>query len=271
MKKWWLLILLVVVVVLVLVKKQWREGDFKLGIITPNEIGLVSISPKREMVNLLTVNSETQIWIPNGMGWYPSNKVLNIGKMEKDDKELVGKIFFYNFGFLPDKIAVFDSVDEWRSWSLIKYLGVVEWARYVLLEEEWLYKTEYINRDLIFEKEKMEEILPRDFADNLLQSEEIKVSIYNASTENGLGSFMAERLNWMGFNVVEVENAAIKDTCEVIVNSESERIVVKYADLLAKLYGCSQITNNSLLNREILLYLGQNYASMIKYNSYIKQ
>jgi hypothetical protein len=215
----------------------------------------------------MVTEPEVKLWIPGGMGWYSSNKIEKITEMEKAP-DLVNNIFYYNFGFIPDKVAYFNSIDEWRNWESIKYWGVVEWLRYKFFEEEWLYKSEDITSDLASENDKLDEILPRDFADSDLLSAELKISVSNASGKNVLGSFVADRLSWMGLEVMEVNSADLTANCEIMVKNSPDKITSKYAEILAKIFKCSQISNNSLLDKEILLYLGQNYASMIKYDSY---
>ncbi|MFA5025344.1 MAG: LytR C-terminal domain-containing protein [Candidatus Shapirobacteria bacterium] len=259
----------IILVLFFWVKRSWRSNDFKLGIITPDRVALLSISPLRGMINLLVVNPNVELWIPEGMGWYSSDKIKKIYDNEKNT-ELMEKTFYYNFGFLPEKIAFFPNVDEWRSWSLVKYLGVIDWFRYLVSQDNWLYKKEVIDRSMELEKETLDETLPRDFADSELQSGEIKISVMNATNENGLGSFVADRLNWMGFNVVTVESEGSKPGCEIMIKTTANDLTKKYSDLLAKIYRCSQISNTTLLPDEAVLYLGQNYASMIKYSSYKK-
>lgn len=261
--------LVIILIVGLILKKGWRNNDFKMGVVTPDRVALLSISPQRGMINLMTISPEVELWLPEGMGWYPSNKIKKIFDNDRNT-ELIKKMFYYNFGFFPERIAFFTDVDEWRGWKLVKYLGVVDWFRYLVQQDNWLYKTELIGRSLELEKEKMDEILPRDFADGELQSEEVKISVVNATNENGLGSFVADRLNWMGFNVVSVESEGRKESCEIMVKTTANALTKKYTDQLAQMYKCSQISNVSLLPDEAVLYLGQNYASMIKYSNYKK-
>lgn len=237
-----------------------------MGIISPSGVAILSISPERGMVNLLETEGEVALWLPEGMGWYPSNKMKKIADDRKDD--LMQKMFFYNFGFQPEKVAYVADIEEWRNWSLVKYLGIVDWLRYKFQEENWLYKKETLGRSLLSEKELLDEVLPRDFADSELLKGELKVTVFNSSGENGLGSFMADRLNWMGFNVVGVESETVKDNCELAISVNAEDLMKKYTDLLAKTYKCSRVSNNTLLVNELLLYLGRSYASMVKYDSY---
>lgn len=264
-----ILIFGVILFFFLILRKGWRRSDFKLGIITSDRVALLSISSSRGMINLLTINPEVEVWLPKGMGWYPSNKIKKIYDDNKNT-DLMKEMFSYNFGFIPEKIAVFSEVNDWRDWDLIKYLGIVDWFRYIVEQDNWLYKTEVINRSLSLEKENLDEILPRDFADSELQRGEIKIAVANATEENGLGSFVADRLNWMGFNVVSVESEAKKDSCEIMVKTTTNELTKKYTDILAEMYKCSLVSNASLLPDEAVLYLGQNYASMIKYSNYKK-
>lgn len=250
-------------------KRNWRSNDFKLGIITPDQVALLSISPGRGMINLLKVSPEVELWLPGGMGWYPSNRIKKIFEAEKNTDQ-IKKMFYYNFGFMPEKVVFLAKVDDWRGWTLVNYLGIVDWVRYMFQQENWLYKTENINYPLILDKEKLDEILPRDFADNELQGEEIKISVINSTEENGLGAFVADRLNWTGFNVVGVESETVKNDCEIMVKNTVSELTKKYVNLLAEIFNCSQVSNMTLLSDEVILYLGQNYASMIKYNSYVR-
>ncbi len=263
-----ILILIIIAIFGYLLKKSWQNNDFKLGIITPDQIALLSISPERGMINLLSVDSEVEVWLPGGMGWYPSNKILKIYEADKNT-ELIKQTFYYNFGFMPENIVVLDEVGDWRSWDLIKHLGFLNWIRYLFEQGSWLYKTDTLTRSMEMEKEKLDELLPRDFAESELLGQELKVTVINDSGENKLGSFVADRLNWMGFRVMEVRSEQAKKECEIMLRVGSEGVIKKYAEILAKEFSCSLISSGTLLENEMVLYLGQNYSSMIKYNSYV--
>jgi len=252
-----------------LVRWKWRDDDFRIGIVTPNDVALLSISPGRGMINLLTVDSEVELWLPGGMGWYQANRIKKIFEKDKN-MELIFKTLYYNFGFIPEKIVYLEKVSDWRNWSLIKYLGPFDWVRYKIFQENWLYKSEVISRSLSMEKENLDEILPRDFSDNELLSGEVKISVVNASGENGLGSFVADRLNWMGFSVVGVETETDRKECQIMSTTTPSEITKKNVDNLAKMFGCSQTSNVAMLPDEAIIYLGQNYAQMLKYSTYVR-
>lgn len=259
-------VVILLLIVGIFIRRGWRKNDFRMGIVGPEEVAMLSISPERGMVNLVKVDSEVLLWLPGGRGWYPSNKMKKIAKNDKEN--LMDRMFYYNFGFRPEKIAYVENIEEWRNWTLIKYIGIVDWLRFKFQEENWLYKEESIKRSLLADKELLDEVLPRDLADSELLRGELKMTVINASGENGLGSFSADRLNWMGFNVVGVESETAKENCELVVSTLANELTKKYADILDDIYECSRISNNTILSNELLLYLGQNYASMIKYDSY---
>jgi len=253
----------------ILIKWKWRNDDYRLGIVAPDSVAILSISPGRGMINLLSVGGEVEMWLPGGMGWYQTNKIQKIFEMEKKP-DLANKTFYYNFGFIPEKVVFLDDVTDWRNWSLIKTLGVIDWLRYKFGEGNWLSKSELVNRSLVAEKENFDEILPRDFSDNDLSNGGIKISVMNASGENGLGAFVADRLNWMGFNVVAVESEVNRNDCQIMTKAVPNNLTKKFADLLAKMFSCSQVSSGTLLPDEVVLYLGQNYAQMIKYSNYVR-
>ena len=252
-----------------LLKRSWQNNDFKLGIITPQKVALLSISPERGMINLLSVDGEVELWLPGGMGWYQSNKMHRIFESDKDIR-LIKQTFYYNFGFMPENIVILNEVSDWRSWDLVKHLGPLNWIRYLVEQGSWLYKTDTLTRSMEMEKEKLDELLPRDFAESELLRQELKMTVINDSGENGLGSFVADRLNWMGFSVMEVRSEQAKKECEIMLRVGGEGVIKKYTEILAKEFSCSLISSGTLLENEIVLYLGQNYASMIKYNSYVR-
>jgi len=270
MKRWWSIgIFLTLLVIFFLYKNRaWWNGDYRLGIVTPSGISIVSMSPKREMTNVLTVGEEVEVWLPGGMGWYASNRVKKIFEMDKN-KDLIDKMFYYNFGFLPDKVMYLDSVENWQGWALVKSLGWGKWCRYKLGEGDWFLKTEKFNQSLLADEERLNKILSRDFSEENLNNSGIKMMVINKSEEDGLGAFVTKRLEWMGFNVVEVKNGEKSDNGRVVIGKQNENALIKkYSEKLAKIYNVPIEIDERLLPEEMELELGANYTSMVKYNSY---
>ena len=152
--------------------------------------------------------------------------------------------------------------------EILETFGFDRSGRFWLEQSNWLLKTELINTNLLVKKEELDDILSRDFARADLLEKNLRVTVKNSSGENALGAFVADRLNWLGYNVVAVENDTIKDGCEVV--SQGNDLTQNHADSLAKMFGCSQESNQTLLPEELMLNPGKNYASMIKYNSYVR-
>ena len=251
-----------------LIKRVWREEDRVVGLVSPEGVGVVSVSPLRGMVNVLKVSPEVELWFPGGMGWYAADRVEKIYDQGKQEK-LIKEMFFYNFGIYPEVIIPVTKIDEWRNTTKFwKHLGLIESGRFWLEQSNWLLKTELINTNLLVKKEELDDILARDFAKADLLEKNLRVTVKNSSGENALGAFVADRLNWWGYNVVAVENDMVKDGCEVV--SQGGDSTKDYADSLAKMFGCSQVSNQTLLPEELMLNPGKNYASMIKYNSYVR-
>jgi len=69
---------------------------------------------------------------------------------------------------------------------------------------------------------------------------------------------------------MEVRSEIPKKECEIMQKVGGEGVIKKYTELLAEEFSCSLISSNNLLENELVLYLGENYASMIKYNSYVR-
>lgn len=249
------------------IKRGWRDQDRVVGLVSPEGVGVVSLSPLREMLNVLRVAPEVELWFPGGMGWYAANKVEKIYEKGKEE-ELVKKMFFYNFGIYPEIIMPVTKLEDWRSSTFWRHLGLIDSVRFWIEQSNWLLKTEVINTNILAKKAEFDDILPRDFAEANILQKNLRVSIKNSSGENALGAFVADRLNWQGYNVVAVENDTVKDGCEVV--SQGSDLTKNYAIFLAKMFACSQVTNQALLPEELMLNPGKSYASMIKYNSYVR-
>lgn len=49
------------------------------------------------MISELRVEDEVPVWVPEGMGWYRSDKIRRLLTQEKKEA-LMPKLVFYNFG-----------------------------------------------------------------------------------------------------------------------------------------------------------------------------
>jgi len=266
-----LLLFLTILVLIGFLKKRDVNGnlDYKLGIIANDGMVLVSISNQRKMIDVLNLESDVDVWIPYGMSWYGNTKIKNVlGKEKKMD--LVRDIFWYNFGFLTDKILVLNSVDDWKKDSvLIDNLGFWNWFKYRISYDKMLLKEEKIEGSLDQNELFLSEVMVRDFSESKLNNEDLRLSIFNNTAESGLAGFMTKRLEWSGFSVVSADNNDEKiDKCLILYG---DKVDLSYGwKMINQIFNCDKKYNQTLNENEVELYFGDNFASMIKYPSYLK-
>lgn len=266
-----LLFLAILILVGFLKKRDKNENlDYKLGIIASDGIALVSISNERKMINVLNLGPEVDVWIPDGMSWYNSTKVKNILEQEKK-ADLMKDVFWYNFGFLTDKILVLNSVNDWKKDSvLVDNLGFLGWLKYRINYDKMLLKEEKIDGSLDQNELFLSEIMVRDFSESRLNNEDLRLSIFNNTSESGLASFMTKRLEWSGFSVISADNNEGKiDKCLIVYG---DKVDLNYGwKMINKIFDCDKRYDQTLNENELELYFGDNLASMIKYSSYLKK
>lgn len=255
-----ILCLLLTLVILTGVKKSKNKGDdYRIGIFADDGIAMVSISKPRGMINFLKINSESRVWIPEGMGWYRSEVVKKILDQEKKN-DLSSDILFYNFGFVADKVVVLKKIDGWRNkfWWRIKLVDLIN-------------KNEEMSGDSDVESDWLNEIMLRDFSESKVFNEDLKVSVINISQENGLGGFITNNLERLGFSVVSVSTGKEGENngCRILYGGEVEQSY-SFGLLKQLFYNCDGISDQSLNNGEVEIYFDDNFASMIKYSSYKK-
>ena len=263
MKKLLVLFLVVLIIgstVYFLREFDWGEkGDFKLGVVGKDKIGVVSISPERKMINSLEIDGEVSVWIPRGLGWYRSDRIFRVLEQERK-KESAGEIFFYNLGFWPDEVVYVGEFENWRrNWKT--------WLRVKMIGDEVIYKKEVNKEELSENNLLLNEVMPRDFADSSLVNDNLRLSVINAAGEERLAGFVAKRLEWLGFTVVSTDNSemGIKEKCLMSLGPRSEESLG-----LEKLsfLGCERKSSDDLGENEVELYFGDEYVQMLKYSSY---
>jgi len=266
-----LLLALAVLILLGFLKKMDKNEnlDYKLGIIANDGIALVSISNERKMINVLNLGTEVDVWVPQGMAWHNNIKIRNILEQEKKT-DLAKNIFWYNFGFITDKILFLNSVEDWKENStLIDNLGFFNWLKYKINYDHMLLKPEKIDGNLTENNLFLDEIMMRDFSESKLNNEELRLSIFNNTSESGLANFMTKRLEWSGFSVVSTDNNEEKiDKCLMVYG---DKVEATYGwKMISEIFDCDKKYDSTLNENELELYFGDNLASMIKYSTYIK-
>lgn len=264
------LILIILFLGLLMIKKNKNNSgnnDFRFAVITNQSLEMVSISSQRTMVNVVKVKNSVPVWLPYGPGWYRVEQVKKILNENKNQK-IASDLFWYNFGFIPNKVIYSDNEDIWKSNStLITNLGLINWFRYKFNSGRMLYKEEVFKDDLLVNSEILDEIMSRDFADNRVVNDDLTLSIFNTTSEDGLANFISKRLEWSGFSVVSSESINKKvDSCLFIYGPKTNN--GQAFAILNKIFDCESEYNDNLNENEAELYFGHNYVSMINYSSY---
>lgn len=272
----WLLLVIVGVLLtmvgfgLVVWTNGWNgKTDFKLAVISSGNLAMVSVSPMRDMVNIVEVGGSVPIWIPGGLGWYKSDKIMRLLKQETNLTDYK-PIFFYNFGFVADKTVFLDNFEDWSSnKNLISELGIFGWIKYVFWQNSVVVSSEQINGDPEQNISVLSEIMMRDFGDDRILVDDMRLSVYNTSKETGFANFMSERLEWAGFSVMEVDNSEeVIEKCLMVYSPVLEK---SYGLLILKdLFACSFKIDGNLNENEIYLYFGDGFGQMIKYSNYVR-
>lgn len=230
------------------------KSDLRIGIITDEKVGVLVLSPSRKMINRIETQASTPLLINGGYGWYEASKVKKLLKQEKDTN-LAKEIFFYNFGVLVDRI-------EWEdSGFTLDNLGILGYIKFRLTEDNFLSNKEILSSDKIKNEELLGEIALRDLADNVILSQDLKISVYNTSSTSGVAAFMGKRLDWMGLTVIETNNATEEkiDNCKVV--NGSEYLIKK----LKSFWKCEFVTDDKLSSDQMEIYFGEKFAEMLKY------
>ncbi len=265
-RRWWIILGLVMIGSVVgLGGNRWSgKDDFRIGVAGKEGVMMVSVSPSRRMINIVKVDKETEIWFPGGMGWYKSDRMAKILDQEKDMSLFEG-VLFYNFGFVADWLVVGEP-DDWQEFGfLANRLGWAGWARYRLMADEFLMKEEtWGGKELEL---KLDEVAARDLADDGVLEGGKRLRVYNASGIDGLGRFLAKRLEWGGFVVDLVENSEKKvSRCRVVMNRKTQTGGV--LERILRWWGCEQSGDEDMADNDVELYLGEELAEVIKYLSY---
>lgn len=267
-----IILFLIVLVILGLIgnlfKRNWQgNNDFKMGVISDKRMELISISPERKMVSVLKINEGVPVWIPGGLGWYKSDSIKKILDQENKRDKLFD-IFFYNFGFTPEKISYLSNENDWkRNLFLLKNMGLVRWFKYVINSNQVIIKEDSINNNLVEEKSVLDEIMARDFADSRIVNEELRLSVFNTTAESGLAGFIGRNLEWAGFSVISTESVNEEISKCVILSNDKMKNVYGWT-LLKQIFSCDVKESNELNDNEVEIYFGEDYAQMLKYSNY---
>lgn len=246
------------------------KNDYRLAVIADDGIGLISVSPSRGMVNFLQISGDTYVWVPQGYGWYGSNKITKLLDQEKK-KDLIYDILFYNFGFETETILWIDSVANWDQWSnLSSGLGLIPsiFARWRF--DNMFFKEDFVSGSLV-DDIKLDEMLRREFSDNVLIEEGIRLSVYNDSDLDLLASWVADRLGWAGLSVLSVGDWQDEEVpgCVLFHNDKLDKGLTM-SFLKDRFDSCDFVISDEVSDGEIEIVLDRVWAKMIDYGSYVR-
>jgi hypothetical protein len=266
-KVWIIFGFVVFVLIMVLVKTgsgQLGNRDLVVGIIGNQGVKIENLSFGRRMVDEVAIGPAGMVWIPYGPGWYRSDTV---GKFlsQENKKEVAKKVFFYNFGTMPD-VVVWGG-DYWLDQpDVIMKMGWINWINVKFFGGRLIWRDQVIENQL--GDPKWDQIIARDVAESTMGEEDVRLSIFNLSKESGMAAWMGQVLGRGGLFVNSISNSTEQvSKCKIVFGkgSELKRVGVYLADVLGE---CVHVVDSGLSENEIELYFGDGFAQMVNYGSY---
>lgn len=227
--------------------------DVRTVYLGDREVVLETASAKRELLSEIRIAEGVKLWIPEGLGWYEAGKIKKLLEQEKK-MDLVPQIMFFNFGFSADRVVTTEDQVGWR-----------------VPERKLNRKTETVAGKLADNEEMLNLVMVRDMADSRLLAEDIRVSVYNTGKSPGLAALATKMLERAGLTVVTVDNyPEMEETgCRIRwgVQAANDPILGQVMGLLGD---CRQEAAGDLAAGEVVIYMGERYAQMINYDSYLE-
>lgn len=275
--KWFKLTGLVVgvgMVVGVMVGRQGWGGrtDLRLGLVSDKGLELVSVMPQRRMINVLRIEGEMLLWVPGGLGWYRAEALKRL-LVQENKTGILGGVFFYNFGFIPQKIVAVDGSKQWDDWeNLRKTMGIWGAVSYKWRKGEWYVGETWWKKEVDTGEEELGEVVFRDFASEDLIDRDLKVWVVNESGVDGIGKFVAKRLDWAGFSVMGAsgeEVGTVPSGCRLVFGKVAKESR-EYLEIVGKLLECEVAEFSDMSDDQVRLSVGEKFSEMIKYQSYVR-
>ncbi len=252
------------------VSHGWWNGrdDRRILVVSPESMALLTISPRRGIVNELVIHKTVKLWIPGGLGWYQTDRIYRLLVQEKKT-EMLSQLAFYNFGFLPNEVIMRETVDGWDGWkSLLESSGILNGIRLKIMVDGLLVKDSQLTSDMS-PTNPIVSSLARDFADTQLLNDESRLTIINASGEDGVAEWLSLRLGWAGMTVIETQTQDIQPDCQLVVTSEKENGVTM-TWLKDQYAGCQVVYDPTVISGEIELVIGEKLTKMLEYRNYVR-
>ncbi len=245
------------------------KNDYKMAVISPQGLGLISVSSNRGMINFLAIGPEVMVWVPRGYGWYKADRIYGLLKQE-GRMDIASELMFFNFGNNCKKIIWGDNILTWEEWgNMVNQLGLLP-SIYFKWKMSEMFFNEEVNNNQLVDNVRLDEVLSREFSEDKLIEEDIKVSVFNATGSNLLATFVAEKLNWLGVNVLTVgDNLVEMDECLLRYGTDVEKS--KTFSVIKDIFSdCVVSFEENILPGEMELVLGRKWSQMINYDSYVR-
>ena len=114
----------------------------------------------------------------------------------------------------------------------------------------------------------LDKIMVRDFSETKVVNDDLKLSVINSSSVDGLAGFITKQLERSGFSVVSLTDGEGLDRCKVLYGKGVNETFS--GQVLKRLFDCDYAEDLSINEGEVEIYLGKNLAEMIKYPTYKK-
>lgn len=250
------------------IQKGWWNGgdDFRILSMEEGKISLISISPRRGLINELDIDPTTKVWIPGGLGWYEAGKLYRLMTMEKKRQD-IAKVVFFNYGFWPNITWWSATNDRWDDLKMWLSTG---WLNGIRLK--WVSDSLLIRRESLVEGKK-ETQLGQNMSDSGWLENDMKITVVNNTGYDRLAEWLGDRLSWSGLAVVSLESGeSSDDDCKVVSGIKySKGQMTNIVTIVGQRLGqCLSEYSDLLSEKEIEIVLGKRWAEMIQYPSYVR-
>ena len=131
-----------------------------------------------------------------------------------------------------------------------------------------IFKDETAEKEISRREWLLSEMMVRDFADNRLLNQDLRISLFNTTDNEGMAEFLGNRLSWAGFSVMATENSEEECAkCRLVIGNRVDESTA-WTSLL-KVFDCEVKKDETLADNEVEIYVGQEWAQMINYSGYV--
>lgn len=264
------LILILLMAGLALIWGWWQlDGDRDLRIVSFGNWGmeLVNISMQRRLVTVTHIPPDYSLWVPGGYGRYEAGNLGKLMGVAGEGDQLLGKVLFFNFGLVADKLKLTEEEGWWREkLALWEIRGIKWWLNWRRSERAMLIKEETWYQSVDGDR------MGAEYANTAwLTNNDLRWVVVNRSGVDGLAAMVAEKLEWAGIWVTGVSNGLeMEGNCRVEYpvgrSKNSEEIINSISAIL----GCDTATSVSSDLLEVVVWLNGGWGRMLKYDNNVR-